>query len=51
LGLAYRFRGSVLYHQGRKLGSVQADIILEKELRVLYFNPTVARRGLGLPGS
>jgi len=38
LGLAYSFRGSVHYHHGRKHGSVQADMVLEKELRVLYPN-------------
>jgi len=35
LGLAYRFRGSVHYHQGRKHGSIQAGIALE-ERRVLH---------------
>jgi hypothetical protein len=30
LGLAYRFRGSVHYHYGRKHGSVQAGIAVEE---------------------
>jgi hypothetical protein len=29
LGLAYSFRGSLHYHHGRKLGSVQADTVQE----------------------
>jgi hypothetical protein len=28
-------KGSVHYHHGRKHGSMQADTVLEKELRVL----------------
>jgi hypothetical protein len=43
LWLAYRFRGSVYYHQGRKHGSIQADMGLE-ELRVLYLDQTGAWR-------
>jgi hypothetical protein len=35
LGLAYSFRGSVHYHHG----SVEADLVLEKELRVLHLDP------------
>jgi hypothetical protein len=35
LGLVYRFRSSVHYHQGRKHGSIQAGMALE-ELRVLH---------------
>jgi hypothetical protein len=35
LGLAYSFRGLVHYHHGRKHGSMQVDMVLEKELRVL----------------
>ena len=45
---AYRFRGSVHFHHGRKHGSVQADTALEKELRVLHLDPTAARRRLSL---
>ena len=52
LGLACRFRGSVHYHHGRKHGSVQADMVLEKKPRVLkldpkaVWNPQAARRKL-----
>jgi hypothetical protein len=35
LELAYRFRDSGDYHHGGKHGNVQADIVLEKEPRVL----------------
>lgn len=35
MGLSYIFIGVVHYHYGRKQGSVQADVTLEKELRVL----------------
>ena len=35
---AYSFRGSVHY-RGRKHGSLQADMVLEKELRVLRLDP------------
>jgi hypothetical protein len=45
LGLAYRFRGSVHYHHGRKHGSIQADVVLE-ESRVLYFESKAARNRL-----
>jgi hypothetical protein len=44
LRLAYRFRGSVHYHHGRKHGGMQADMVLEKELRGLHFDPKVTRR-------
>jgi len=33
--LAYSVRGSVRYQHGRKHGSTQADMVLEKEPRVL----------------
>jgi hypothetical protein len=36
LKLAYRFRDEVHYHHGRKPGSVQADMVLGKLLRVLH---------------
>ena len=29
LWLAYRFRGSVYYHQGRKHGSIQAEKLIQ----------------------
>jgi hypothetical protein len=38
LALAYSSRGLVHYHHGRKHGSVQADIVLKKELRVLHLH-------------
>jgi hypothetical protein len=48
LGLAYRFRGLVHYHHGRKHGSLQTDMALE-ELRVLHL---VLKAGENwLPGS
>ena len=49
LGLAYSFRGLVHYHQGRKHGSIQADMVLEKKHRGLYLDLKAARRGLSLP--
>jgi hypothetical protein len=33
---AYSFSGLLCYHHSRKHGSVQVDMVLEKELRVLY---------------
>ena len=50
LELAYSFRGSVHYHHDGKHGSVHADMVLEKELRVLYLHPK-AGRGLSSAGS
>jgi hypothetical protein len=44
LRLAYSFRGSVYYHHGEKHGSVQADMVLEKELRILHLDPMTARK-------
>jgi hypothetical protein len=35
LGLAFSFRGSVHHHHCRKHGSVQVDMVLEKELNIL----------------
>jgi hypothetical protein len=34
----------IINHHGRKQGSSQADLVLEKELRVLYLDPKAARR-------
>ena len=34
--LAYSFRGLVHYHHGGDLGGMQADMVLEEQLRVLY---------------
>lgn len=39
-----RFTGSVHCHHGRKHDSVQVDMVLEKELRVLYLDLKVAWR-------
>jgi hypothetical protein len=36
LGLDYSFRGLVVHYHGQNHGSVQADMVLEKEARVLY---------------
>jgi hypothetical protein len=46
LGLAYRFRYSGHYHHGRKHGSLQADVELEKLLRGLYLDLKAARKRL-----
>jgi hypothetical protein len=37
LGLAYTFRGLVHCH-GREHSSTQADMVLEKELRILHLD-------------
>ena len=37
------------YHHGGKHGIVQANVVLEKELRVLHLDPKTARGGLTLP--
>jgi hypothetical protein len=42
LGLTYSFRGSVHYHHWRRHDSIQVDMMLEKELRVLH--PKATRR-------
>jgi hypothetical protein len=41
LGLAYRFRALDHYHGG-KHGNVQADTVLEKELRILHLDQQAA---------
>jgi hypothetical protein len=45
LGLAYSFKGSLWYHHSRKLGSVQADLLLE-EPRVPHLDPKVVKKRL-----
>ena len=50
LGLAHSFRALVHYHQGRKHGSVQADVALE-DPRVLQLDPKTARRRLPSVGN
>ena len=42
MGLAYTLRGLVHDCHGRKHGSMQADMMLEKELRVLHLDPQAA---------
>jgi hypothetical protein len=51
LGLAYRFIGSVHYHHGRKHDSLQVDMVLEKELRVLCLVLKADRRRMASLGS
>jgi len=41
-----QFGGLVLFSQGRKHGSVQANLVLEKEPRVLHLDQQAARREL-----
>jgi hypothetical protein len=50
LELAYSFRGSVNYHNGRIYGRLQADMVLE-ELRSLHFDLKAARKRLSPAGS
>ena len=45
LGMAYSYRDSV-HCNGRKHGSIQADMVLEKELRVLHLDSKAARKRL-----
>jgi hypothetical protein len=42
MGLAYSLRGSVYYYDGGKCRDVQADMVLEKELKVLHLDLKVA---------
>ena len=44
MGLAYRFRGLIHYCHGKKLGGIQEDMVLEKELKVLYLDEQAAGR-------
>lgn len=48
LGLACSFRRSVHYHHGRKNVSVQADMVLEKELTILHPGLKTTRKKLNL---
>jgi hypothetical protein len=36
--MAYSFRSLVHYHHGRKHGSIQAEMVLEKGLTVLHID-------------
>jgi hypothetical protein len=40
----YRVRGFVHYQHGREHGDTQADMVLKKQLRVLYLNDQATRR-------
>ena len=40
--LAYSFRGLVHYHQGEEHGGTEADMVLDKELRVVHQDPQAA---------
>ena len=42
IGAGLQFRGSVHCHHGGKHGSMQADVVLEKELEVTYPDPKTA---------
>jgi hypothetical protein len=44
VGLAYSFRVIVHYHHGGKYCSAQADMVLEKELRVLHLDLKATRK-------
>jgi hypothetical protein len=44
LELAYSFRDLVHYTHGRKHGSMQADMVREKELIALHLDPKASRR-------
>lgn len=44
LELAYMFRGSLHHHPGEMHGRIQADMILERELRILHLHSKAARR-------
>jgi hypothetical protein len=44
IGAGLQFRGLVHYHHGRKHGSLQSDMVLEKELRVLHLDLQAAER-------
>jgi hypothetical protein len=43
-GAHLQFRGSVHYQHGRKHGSRQADMVLEKRLRVLHLDQQAVGR-------
>ena len=40
--MVYSFTGLVRYHYGGKHGGMQADMVQEKELRVLHLGPQTA---------
>lgn len=47
LGLAFRFRGLVHYCCGRKHNDMQADMVLQRQLIVLYFGRQQEKRKTG----
>jgi hypothetical protein len=47
LVLVYRFRGLVHCRHGGKHGSMQVDVVLKKELRVLHLEERDTRCGIG----
>jgi hypothetical protein len=42
-GSGLQFRSSVHYHHGSRHGGTQADMVLEKELRVLHLGQQAGR--------
>ena len=46
IGAGFQFRGSVHYHHDSKQGGMQADMVLEKELRVLHLDSQATDSGL-----
>ena len=44
LGPVYSFRSKVRYLQSRKLGSMEAETVLAKGLRLLHLDSKVTRR-------
>ena len=44
IGAALQFQGSVHYHHARIHWSIQADMVLEKELRILHLDLKAARK-------
>lgn len=46
IGLAYSFKDLVHYCHRRKHGGMEADMLLEKELKVLHMNPQAPGREL-----
>jgi hypothetical protein len=44
IGAGLQFRGLVHCHHDRKHGSLQADMVLERQLRILYLDSSAAGR-------
>jgi hypothetical protein len=44
MGLAYRFRGYVHYHQGGNMAASRQAWLVQKELRVLHLHLKAARQ-------